>query len=113
MKEEKYTEEELYKMLWEKAEKIEKVPGAREINSDPELPSYEVFTDCFGSFRKSIRLKNLVAKFSELHMKNKCYCHDCCDQDEKKCEKDVLDCKAELTDYEQWLYFELFDKIIC
>ena len=99
-------------MLWEKAEKIEKVPTAREINSDPELPDYEVFTACFGNFRKSIRLKNLVAVFSELQMKNICFCNDC-SEDEKKCKRDVLDCKAELTDYEYWLYFVLFDKIIC
>jgi hypothetical protein len=112
MTEEKYTEEELYQMLWEKAEEIEKVPTAREINSDPELPNYEVFIDFFGSFRKSIRLKNLVVHFSELQMKNKCFCNDC-PKDEKNCNQDVLDCKAELTEYEYWLYFVLFNKIVC
>ena len=112
MIEEKYNKEELYNMLWEKAEEIEKVPTAREINSDPELPNYEVFTDCFGSFRKSIRLKNLVAHFSKLQMKNKCFCNDC-PKDEKNCNQDVLDCKAELTEYEYWLYFVLFNKIVC
>ena len=112
MVKEKYTEEELYELLWEKAAAIEKVPGAREINSDPGLPAYEVFTDCFGSFRKSKRLKDLVAEFTELHRKNVCFCHDC-PEDENKCKKDVLDCKAQLTEHELWLYFVLFNKIVC
>ena len=32
MSDKKYTEEELYQLLFEKAEEIEKVPGVREIN---------------------------------------------------------------------------------
>ena len=112
MKKKKYREKALLQLLWQKAEQIEKVPGAREINSDPELPDYEVFTDCFGNFRKSNKLRILVAKFTDLHRKNVCFCHDC-PEDENKCKKDVLDCKAELSEYQLWLYFELFDKIVC
>jgi hypothetical protein len=109
---EKYSKEELYEMLWKKAEKVEKIPTAREFNNDPFLPNFKVFNDCFGDFRKSTRLKNLVAIFTELNKKNNCFCIDC-PEDENKCKKDVLDCKVELSDYEFWLYFVLFDKIIC
>jgi hypothetical protein len=112
MNAEKYTEEELYKLLWKKAEKIEKVPGAREINSDPFLPDYEVFTACFGNFRKSKRLRELVEKFTDLSRKNRCFCNDC-PRDENKCKRDVRDCKAKLTNNELRLYFIIFDKIIC
>ena len=112
MAEEKYSNEKLYQLLWQKAEEIEKVPGAREINSDPELPDYEVFTDRFGRFRESKKLKELIVKFRRLHRKNCIFCNDC-PRDENKCEKDVLDCKAELSEYEYWLYFVLFDEIVC
>ena len=112
MAEEKYSKEELYQLLWQKAEEIEKVPGARELNSDPKLPDYTVFTDCFGRFRESKKLKKLVVKFRELQKKNYSFCNDC-PQDESKCQRNVLDCKAELSDYEYWLYFVLFDEIVC
>jgi hypothetical protein len=40
-----YTEAQLYDLLWNKAEEIEKIPGARDLNSDPNLPKYQVFID--------------------------------------------------------------------
>jgi hypothetical protein len=76
MSDKKYTEEELYQLLFEKAEEIEKVPGVREINSDPRLPNYEVFKECFGNFRKSEKLNDLVQEFSLLNKMNGCYCLD-------------------------------------
>ncbi|RAK12540.1 hypothetical protein C8C77_105102 [Halanaerobium saccharolyticum] len=110
MRKEKYSEEELYQLLWQKAEEIEKVPGAREINSDPFLPDYEVFTDCFGNFRKSKRLQKLVEKFTDLRRKNRCFCIDC-PQDENRCKKDVRICKTKFTNNELRLYFIIFDQI--
>lgn len=111
MKKDKFTEKELFELLWQKAEEIEKIPGAREINSDFKLPDYEVFKSCFGNFRKSNKLKKLVVKFSELNRKNICFCHDC-PQNENKCGKNILDCKAKLTEYQLRLYFDLFNKLI-
>lgn len=106
MPKEKYTEEELYEMLWDKAEEIEKVPTAREINSDPFLPNFEVFTDCFGQFRDSEKLEEMVEKFTLLNKKNKCFCHDCYS---KKCSGDFESCKGSKL---AKLYFTLFDTII-
>lgn len=107
MSKEKYTEEKLYEMLWKKAEEIEKVPGAREINSDPLLPNYEVFTECFGPFRESEKLEELVEKFSHLKKLNDSFCKDC---NRKDCTGDIKICKDnELAE----LYYTLFEKIIC
>lgn len=111
MKKDKYTEEELYELLWQKAEELEKVPGARDINNDPSLPDYEVFKKCFGKFRKSKRLKTLVKKFQLLQRKNHCFCIDCA-QDETKCEKNVLECKENFSKLELKPYFAIFDDII-
>ena len=105
MAEEEYTEEELYNLLWNKAEEIEKIPSAREINSDPFLPNYEIFTDCFGQFRDSEKLAELVEKFRLLNKFNKCFCDDC---DRKQCTGDINICKeSELAE----IYFSLFDKV--
>jgi len=106
MEKEKYTEEELYEMLWQKAEDLEKVPGTREINSDPFLPDYEVFVECFGNFRKSEDLKELVDKFSCLNKINICFCKDC---NRENCTGDIRICREnDLGD----LYYTLFEKII-
>jgi hypothetical protein len=105
--EENYTEEELYEMLWQKAEEIEKIPTAREINSDPFLPNYEVFVECFGNFRESEKLKEPVEKFSRLNKINVCFCNDC---NREVCTGDIKICKEnELAD----LYYDLFEKIVC
>lgn len=107
----KYTEAELYDLLWNKAEKIEKIPGAREINSDPNLPDYQVFIDCFGEFRKSDKLKLLVKVFQELNKKNTCFCYDSCYCDPAQCDKNVVECKAKLDEFDILTYFVLFDTI--
>lgn len=107
-----YTEAELYELLWNKAEEIEKIPGARDINSDPDLPNYQVFIDCFGEFRKSDKLEMLVKVFQELNKRNTCFCNDSCYCDPAKCKKNVVDCKEELDEIDVITYFGLFDTII-
>lgn len=106
MERENYTEKELYNMLWEKAEELEKVPTAREINSDHKLPNYKIFVECFGQFRKSKKLKELVKKFKLINRMNKTFCHDCYNE---KCKGNFKSCKnSEAAE----VYFELFDTII-
>jgi len=112
MAEKIYTEAELYDLLWEKADEIEKIPGARDINSDPDLPDYQIFIECFGEFRKSDKLKLLVMVFQELNKKNTCFCIDSCNCDPSECKKNVVDCKAELDEIDVLTYFGLFDTII-
>jgi len=106
MAEKEYLEEELYEMLWNKAEEIEKIPSAREINKDPFLPNYEVFTECFGQFRDSEKLEDLVEKFRVLNKFNKCFCQDC---NREQCTGDINICKdSKLAE----IYFSLFDRIL-
>jgi len=111
MSDKKYTEEELYQLLMEKAKEIEKVPGVREINNDPRLPNYEMFKECFGNFRKSDKLKDLVQEFSLLNKMNGCYCLDC-PREQENCKLNSLTCKSKYTEEELKPYFELFDTIV-
>ncbi len=101
-----FNHEELKEMLIQKAEEIEKVPGCREINQDPELPQYKRFKEEFGNIRKSEELREMVKTYSELHKKNKKLCKDCT-EDPKTCNHDKNECKKEAK-----LYYKLYETII-
>jgi hypothetical protein len=101
-----YSKQELIELFKNKAEELQKVPSAADIDADPKLPSYKVFRNSLGCLRHCEELKDTIAKYTQINKINRQFCRDCV-KSEFNCEKNITMCKEDAE-----LYFTLQDKII-
>lgn len=101
-----YSKQELIELFKNKAEELQKVPSAADIDADPELPSYKVFRNSLGCLRHCEELKDTIAKYTQINKENRQFCRDCVETP-KNCENEISMCKEDAE-----IYFTLKDKIV-
>ncbi|RCW44737.1 homing endonuclease associated repeat-containing protein [Halanaerobium sp. MA284_MarDTE_T2] len=89
-----YSRKYLIKKYVEKAEKIKDIPSVKNIEKDPDMPSYRTYKRRFGDLDKVKELKKVRDRFKNKNKIDRLICEFCV-KNPRNCDRDVEECKKE------------------